>query len=366
MPNNNVPALHDLEDMQKKDEFLALLAHELRNPLSPIVMATQIIKRAGIANPAVQQSIVTIERQVVQLTRLVDDLTDMARLTNGKIKLQIQPLRIDHVCDGAVESVQAFIDTKHHKLVVEMLPVCMTGDPVRLQQVVANLLNNAVKFTQNGGTISLKVTEEKETVTIIAQDNGVGIGATALNQVCDMYFQESRMSGSGLGIGLALTRTLVEMHGGTLEIQSEGKGCGTSATVKLPLRASVQRENKHVCVLVIDDNIDHANNLSILLEMEDYQCRVAYDGATGLKELENYKPDVIFLDIGMPDMDGYQVIAAMEKDNRPYVVAVTGFGQPGDKAKTKAAGFDDHLVKPPQAQEIFMILHKIAERKSTS
>jgi len=351
--------------MRKKDEFLALLAHELRNPLSPIVMAAQIIKRAGIANPAVQQSIMTIERQVVQLTRLVDDLTDMSRLTNGKIKLQIQPIRIDHICEGAVESNQAIIDAKHHRLVVETTPTCLTGDPVRLQQVVANLLNNAAKFTQNGGTISLKATKDCDNVILTIQDDGIGISANAIGHVCEMYFQESRMSGSGLGIGLALTKMLVEMHGGSLSVVSNGKGCGTTVTVKLPLEASVQRDNKNVCVLIIDDNIDHANNLCILLEMEDYQCRVAYDGPTGLKELESYKPDVVFLDIGMPDMDGYQVIAAMNKVGRPYVVAVTGFGQPNDKAKTKAAGFDEHLVKPPQPQELFMILQKIGERKVT-
>lgn len=349
-----------------RKEFIALLAHELRNPLSPIVTATQIIRRAGIANPAVQQSLVTIERQVQQLIRLVDDLTDMSRLTANKISLQIQACNLGAVCEGAVECNQHALDAKHHQMKVSVQAVEMTGDPTRIQQIVANVLNNAIKFTPNGGEISLSASKDDDHVVLTVQDNGVGISGDALPHVCDSFYQESRTSGSGLGIGLSLAKTLVDMHGGTINVHSDGKGKGTSVMVRLPLATIVAPDHKNVKVLVIDDNVDHANNLSILLEMEDFQCRVAYDGRTGLRELDSFRPDVVFLDIGMPDMDGYEVIASMARENRPYVVAVTGFGQPSDRMKTKVAGFDSHIVKPPQAKELFDILRRIAEQKETA
>ncbi len=349
-------------DHTPRNELLALVAHELRNPLSVIAMAATVIKRSNAPQPAIAQATNMIERQVIQLIRLVDDITDVTRLMTNKITLQPQKIQTGIMCERAIETVRPLIDSKHHRLKVDIESIEMMGDPIRLQQVIVNILCNAIKFTPNGGIITLCVFNKDDNVLIIIEDNGKGINVDSLSKVFDMFFQEDNTAGGGLGIGLTLSQNIVALHDGTIIIESPGENKGTKVTITLPLTHHGQSTGLRV--LVIDDNADHANVLCTLLELEDYKAKIAFDGESGLAEIETFKPDVVFLDIGMPGMDGYEVMSKITKANdKPYVVAVTGFGQSNDKMQTKTAGFDAHLVKPPNIKELIDILQLVAARK---
>lgn len=362
MPDNPVISGIASADPVKRSELLALVAHELRNPISAIAMSVQVIKRTAIA-PAVQQAVAGIDRQITLIRRIVDDLTDVSRLINNKITLQIQPLEICSLCEQSIATVQTLIDTKHHTLKVDCENFQILGDSVRLQQAISNLLSNAAKFTPSGGNIRLAAKPDGDGCIITVEDDGKGMDEETRNKIFDMFYQGEQHGGSGLGVGLTLAKRLVDLHGGTIDVFSEGLNKGSTFTVRLP-PCPEQPVKRSVRVLIIDDNCDHANAMSVLLELENYHVRVSYDGQSGLEENDKFQPDVIFLDIGMPVMDGYEVVSRIQKSRgKPYIVAVTGFGQPGDKMRVKTAGFDEHIVKPPDDKQIFAILDRIAKDK---
>jgi PAS domain S-box-containing protein len=351
---------------RRKDEFLATLAHELRNPLAPIRNAVELLRRIGPAEPRIQQVRDMIERQVRHMVRLVDDLLEVSRISGGKIALQWEPVELAKVAQDAVETSGPVIEAGRHEvtLAVPPEPVMVKGDVVRLTQVVANLLNNASKYTPEGGHIWLTVESQNGTGVIRVRDNGVGIPAEMLAKVFDLFTQVNatlKRSQGGLGIGLALVKRLVEMHGGSVEAHSEGEGRGAEFVVRLPLvqadgATAVPRQIRAQPagltprrILVVDDHVDAADSLSMLLSMSGHEVRTAYDGHTGLEQAAEFRPEVIFLDLGMPGMDGYETarrVRQLQGMENIKLVALTGWGQEEDRRRSQEAGFDAHIVKP--------------------
>jgi PAS domain S-box-containing protein len=349
---------------RRKDEFLAMLAHELRNPLAPIRNAAQIIRLLSPADPNLQRARDIIERQAQHLTRLVDDLLDVSRLTRGKITLQKEPVELATVIAQAVETSRPLIDARRHELAVTLPrePLQVEGDATRLAQVIANLLNNAAKYTPEGGHIGLTVEPRPGEAMVRVRDDGVGISAELLTQVFDVFAQGDcslARSEGGLGIGLTLVKSLVEMHGGSVEAHSDGPGKGSELVVRLP---TLGREPAPVAeggeggppspsrrVLVVDDNGDAAESLAMLLRAWGHEVRTTHDGLAALNAAEQVRPEVILLDIGLPRMDGYEVARRLRQraDMRDVLlVALTGYGQEEDRRRAKEAGFDAHLTKP--------------------
>jgi signal transduction histidine kinase/ActR/RegA family two-component response regulator len=376
-------ALRDAD--RRKDEFLATLAHELRNPLAPLRNALQIMKIPLVDAEAVQRSHEIMERQVQQLVRLVDDLLDVSRVMRGKIDLRIERIELAAVVARAIETVQSLIDDHQHDLTVrlptESLP--LDADPVRLTQVIGNLLANAAKYTEPGGRICLTAERDEKKAVLRIKDNGIGIAPHMLPRIFDLFVQADQTaarSQGGLGIGLTLVKNLVEMHNGTVEVRSEGLGRGSEFTVRLPLSAelvtadkSPQEKSAHphalssgLKLLVVDDNQDAANTLAMLLKLEDHEVRVAFSGTAALEILKTYAADLVFLDIGMPGMDGYEVARRLrEQPGMKHVVlaALTGWGQREDRRRTNEAGFNYHLVKPPDPQAVEGILASLPRRQ---
>jgi PAS domain S-box-containing protein len=371
-------ALRDAD--RRKDEFLATLAHELRNPLAPIVNSLQILKMPRVDPASMQQVREIMERQVHQLVRLVDDLLDVSRVMRGKIELRRQQVELATVIARAVETVQPLMDVHGHRLQV-VLPdesLLIDGDPIRLAQAVSNLLTNAAKYTEPGGTICLSAGREKNEVVISVEDNGIGIAPDVLPKVFELFVQAEHAANraqGGLGIGLTLVKNLVEMHGGNVEARSAGLGRGSQFLIRLPVlpahtseaasvpsaSATPEPTSKHR-VLVVDDNRDAAESLATLLRLQGHEVRVTYDGASALSAAVAYAPAVIFLDIGMPGMDGYEVarrIRQIPMLKNVVLSALTGWGQNEDKHRTAQAGFDHHLVKPPDAQLLAKILSEL-------
>jgi PAS domain S-box-containing protein len=366
--------LHDAD--RRKDEFLAVLAHELRNPLAPIRNAVQVITRAP--EPEVVASAAAIlERQVSQMVRLIDDLLDVSRIAQGKLKLRRQATPLASIIEAAVETVQPLLQAKRHAF--EYTPpgagVMIEADSVRLSQVIANLLHNACKYTLPGGRITLEaqVRPRSRTIEIRVTDNGIGIGPQSLENVFTMFSQlphkdETAETASGLheglGIGLALARAVVSLHGGTIHATSEGVDRGSEFVLRLPLSdaaketqtaPTARRSQEPWRVLVVDDNRDSAESLAALLRLDRHEVLVAYGGKEALLVAEREQPDLILLDIGMPDMDGYEVARLLRADDQSpgvLIVAISGYGQAGDRQKSLAAGFDGHLVKPVAASDL--------------
>jgi signal transduction histidine kinase len=363
---------HALKDADRhKDEFLAMLAHELRNPLAPIRNAVQIMRTKPLADPQLAWTRDVIERQLGHLTRLVDDLLDVSRITRGKINVACDSLRVETLIERALETVHPLISEKHHELKVELPPSGFTveGDLTRLTQVIGNILANAAKYTDPRGQIALRVREDGPFVEIRVRDNGIGIPADVLPRVFDLFTQVDRAAqraAGGLGIGLALVRNLVEIHGGTVSAHSEGVGRGSEFTVRLPrtqgreasaadvpsgtidgiaLRASPPGRR----ILVVDDNRDALESLAMLMEMAGHEVLTAADGETALAVAARSLPEVVLLDLGLPRLDGYEVgrrIRAAEWGRDMVLIALTGWGQAEDRRRTREAGFDSHLVKP--------------------
>ncbi len=361
---------------RRKDEFLAMLAHELRNPLAPIRNAIEILHTRGPQQPELVWARGVIERQVHQMTRLVDDLLDVSRITRGKIALRKEQVELAAVVGSAVESSRFLFDEPGHQLTVELPPepVTLEADPARLSQVLSNLLNNAAKYTDPGGRIWLTAERERESVSIRVRDNGIGIDPEVLPRVFEMFTQADdslERTQGGLGIGLSLVQRLVEMHGGTVTAHSEGKGKGTEVVVRLPLAVSdVGRfpegadktgdafRSSGSVVLVVDDNRDAAESLAVLLQMWGHEVHVVYDGQEALEAAEAFRPDVILLDIGLPKKSGYEV-ARHIRDARPegvVLVALTGWGQEEDRRRSQEAGFDHHLTKPVELPALLAVL----------
>ena len=351
----------------RKDEFLAMLGHELRNPLASIRNALQMMHKAGASGSVVKRAHEIIDRQIDHLTRLVDDLLDVSRIVYGKISLRDTMLEIATVINHAVEGNLPVIEARNQRLAVHIPgePLWLKGDLVRLDQAISNLLNNASKYSDFRAPIGLDVLASEHWITVRVQDNGSGIAPEFLPHVFDLFAQAphslSRAQG-GLGIGLTLVKQLVEMHGGRVEVHSEGPGRGSEFLLHLPRqRKPVQAElrtlsynqasgsEKPMRVLVVDDNHDAAESLAFLLSLEGHTVVVAYDGVAALSEAAKIQPQIVLLDIGMPGMDGYQVARALragESTRSMKIIALTGYGQPDDHERACTAGFDDHLTKP--------------------
>jgi PAS domain S-box-containing protein len=352
---------------RRKDEFLAMLAHELRNPLAPIRNAAQVLNLLGPADANLQWARDVIERQVRHLARLVDDLLDVSRITRGKIALHKEAVELAVVVARAVETARPLIDARRQELTVTLPPgpVRVEADPTRLAQVVSNLLNNASKFTEEGGHVRLAVERSGGEVRVSVRDSGIGIPADLLPQVFDLFTQGDRSlarSEGGLGIGLTVVKSLVEMQGGRVSVSSAGPGQGSEFVVRLPALepapsptaeggetgpppgpASPRR------VLVVDDNEDAAESLALLLRVAGHEARTAYDGPTALTAVDAFRPEVVILDIGLPRMDGYEVARRLREraaGPRPLLVTLTDYGQEDDRRRAGEAGFDAHLVKP--------------------
>ena len=366
---------------QRKNEFLATLAHELRNPLAPILSAVQVVRLGELPQDELIELHDIIERQVHHMVRLIDDLLDVSRITRGKIELRYDEVDVADIVRNAVETSRPLIQTAGHNLSVHLpeTPLKLRGDSVRLAQVVANLLNNAAKYTPDGGQIDVHVECRDGMVTLRVRDNGIGIPLEMRNDVFDMFTQVNQHvqhSRGGLGIGLTLVKRMVEMHQGQIEVHSEGEGLGSEFTVSLPLAmaektaaaaASTESPTAEAAasrrVLVIDDNADAANGLAMLLRTEGHEVRVCLDGASGLEYAEQWKPHVVFLDLGMPEMDGYETarhITSLPDGKEVTLVAVTGWGQEEDRRRTQDAGFDYHLVKPVDITALHTIFSQIA------
>jgi signal transduction histidine kinase len=360
---------------QRKDEFLALLAHELRNPLAPIVNAIGVMRMDGTLGPEMQWCRDVIERQTRQLTRLVDDLLDVSRITRGKIKLRPERVDLEKVVAGAVETSRPWIDSRRHRLEIHApgAPVVLEGDPARLTQVVANLLNNAAKFQDDGGRIELSTGRDGDFALVSVKDYGYGIPEEALKRVFELFTQGERESDrvqGGLGIGLSLVKNLVELHGGFVSAHSAGPGRGSTFIVRLPclgeaFRAGPERSEDNgrgadepLRVLVVDDNEDAADSLAVLLRMRGHEVLVAHDGPRALELAERENPAVVLMDLGLPGMDGYEVCRQFRERGLgvPRIIAMTGYGQERDRQRAKSAGFDAHAVKPVEFAELARLL----------
>jgi signal transduction histidine kinase len=367
---------------RRKDEFLATLAHELRNPLAPLRHGIDILRR----NPDDKTTADVrdmMDRQLGYLVRLVDDLLDVSRVSRGKIDLRIEELRVADIVRASVEASRPLIDAARHTLTVELPsePLWVAGDLTRLAQVVGNLLNNAAKYTPEGGDIRLAVRPEGEAVLIRVSDSGIGIPADKRTEVFELFTQlEDRLDRTrgGLGIGLALVKRLVAMHGGTVDADSPGAGKGSVFSVRLPAvenptrrleqsRATRQFSARPLRVLVVDDNADVAQTLGWMLETIGHDYHIVHDGRQALLAAKDFGPDVVILDIGLPGMDGYAVCREFRRDqafkNLP-IIAQTGWGQDRDKVRSSDAGFDHHLVKPAALEDFERLLADLATARS--
>lgn len=362
-----------------KDEFLAMLAHELRNPLAPIRNSLFIMRAPNVAPELTQQVLAIAERQVQHMARLLDDLLDVSRISRGRIELRKEPVDIARVVQLAMDAVQPLVNESQHEVTVSLPsePVKIFADPTRLEQILTNLLNNACKYTEPRGHIWLEVERQGNELVIRVRDTGIGISSEMLPRIFDLFVQASRQlerSHGGVGIGLTLVRRLIELHGGTIDARSPGLGKGSEFIVRLPLVAPsvimpAQSPEVHPKeqsafakphrILVVDDNPDAANSLAMLLRMSGYEVTTAFDGPTAIDLAKQLKPTLIFLDIGMPDMDGYEVARQLRQDpnlGNVRLVALTGWGQIQDRERTAAAGIDQHLVKPIEPAMLQQVL----------
>ncbi|RZJ25004.1 MAG: response regulator, partial [Haliea sp.] len=367
---------------RQKDEFLATLAHELRNPLAPIRTAVQLLASPASSDSTRSRATSVIERQVSHMAHLLDDLIDIARITQRRLELKKSRVALDAVVQVAVEAARPGADAKRHRLEVRLPAekILLTVDQVRVAQVLSNLLNNAAKYTDPGGDIRLDVRADGEWLEFTVTDNGIGLGPGAADKVFAMFAQEQtalHRSEGGLGIGLALSRGLVELHGGTISAASAGLGQGSSFTVRLPCDPSATPaapsvDNPHQTVagatrtvLLADDNRDAVETLAEFIQLDGHAVHIAYDGVQAVEHALRLKPDVLVLDIGMPGMTGYEVaqrIRAQPDGDRPLLIAATGWGQEDDRQRALVAGFDMHLTKPFDPQQLLAVIAEYPQR----
>jgi CheY-like chemotaxis protein/two-component sensor histidine kinase len=360
-----------------------MLGHELRNPLAPMVTALQLMSMK--AGGTLERERTIIWRQVEHLMRLVDDLLDVSRITRGKIQLKRERIELLAVLSKAAEMASPLFEQRSHYLELPRAgePLFVDGDPARLAQVMANLLNNAAKYTDPGGRIVVTATGEGEQAVLRVRDNGAGISPDVLPRIFDMFVQEGRSidrSQGGLGLGLAIVRSLVELHGGTVSVLSEGLGRGSEFVVRLPLATpyapakdehrshppalSTQDAASALRLLVVDDNRDAAELLTELLDAKGYVTRVVFDGLAGLEAARAFQPHIALLDVGLPVMDGYELASRLRQDPALpglKLVAITGYGQDSDARRAHAAGFDVHMVKPIDPGQLLRILRELVE-----
>jgi two-component system, chemotaxis family, CheB/CheR fusion protein len=376
----NEAALKEVADKlaeadHRKNEFLAMLAHELRNPLAPIRNALELLRRSEAIAPAIQPASDMIGRQLAQMVRLIDDLLEVSRITSGAFGLRRERVELGSLARQAVEAALPLCQAREQSLTVRLprSAVYVDADPTRFNQIVGNLLHNASKFTDRGGEVALIVEASGRDVTIRVRDNGIGIAAADLPRIFEMFSQADRSlerSTGGLGIGLALVKQMAEMHGGTVTATSGGIGHGSEFTVSLPIVVDAPAPERTVSglevpqvaarrVLVVDDNRDAATSLAMLLELNGHEVRVVHDGVEALAEAERFRPQVMLLDIGLPRLNGHEAARAIRKE--PWgkdilLVALTGWGHEEDRQKSREAGFDAHLVKPVELKGVLLLL----------
>ena len=369
-------AQDELQDAnRRKDEFLAMLSHELRNPLAPIRNAVEVIRRLAPTDPEFAWAGDVMDRQVQHLARLVDELLDVARISQGKIALNREPVELGAVVAQSVETAQPFIDARRQRLQLRLpdAPVWLQGDSARLAQIVANLLHNAAKFSEDGAAIELQLALQPGAARISVRDHGIGIDSELLPRIFDLFTQGARSldrSQGGLGVGLTLVRRLVELHGGHVEAFSEGLGKGSEFRFSIPRLAAVPDEADAVPaaapapsggsrVLVVDDNRDAAESVALYLQLEGHEVKAVGDGLQALACLAVFAPQVVVLDIGLPQLDGYEVarrLREMPAGRDVLLVALTGYGQKEDRARALAAGFDRHFVKPTDPRALVQLI----------
>lgn len=373
------------EEHRHKDHFLAMLAHELRNPLAPLVSSIELLRRRALDPAARERQIEAMARQVGLLSRLVEDLLDVSRVSRGRIELRRERLPVRDVVADAVESSRSLIEARHHRLDVSLPdePLPIDADRFRLTQVFSNLLHNAAKYTDPGGRLAISVEGEEETAVVRFTDDGVGIAADLLPRIFDLFAQApvslDRAQG-GLGIGLTLVRALVELHGGSVAAESGGPGRGSTFTVRLPLAAAGEAAaplpapprddaaTPALRVLVVDDNEDAADSVRELLTiLLGHHAEVAYSGAVALQIAPDLDPDLLLLDIGLPEMDGYELARRLRRMVRPdaWFVALTGYGSDEDRRRSREAGFDEHVVKPLMLDELRELVRRAGSPRET-
>ncbi len=370
---------------QRMHEFIAMLAHELRNPLAPIRNAVALMDRKGLRDPTLESMRQTIDRQSMLMTRLLDELLDVNRIARGQFTIERAPVDVREVLTRAVETSRPLIDSRRHSLKVSIpdRPIRVLGDALRLTQAVVNLLNNAAKYTPEGGCIRLSASVRGAEIEVRVKDNGAGIEHDMLEKVFDIFVQvnpAARNALGGLGVGLALVRRVVELHGGNVQARSEGKMRGAEFVVRLPLsieQIQIISGQEHPApgsirtlrVLIVDDNRDAADSMNLLLTTMGQEVCVAYDGPCAISAAKTFKPDVVLLDIGMPQMNGYEVARALLDDGsaaKSGLVAVTGWGQETDKERAKEAGFAYHFVKPISEEALRFILTEVSAARGSS
>jgi signal transduction histidine kinase/CheY-like chemotaxis protein len=372
--------------IESRDRFLAMLGHELRNPLSAVQFATELIMRRSVQDPWIAKHTDTIERQTAHLNRLVDDLLDVSRVTSGKVLLRKEPVELGTLVQRCVESLQTMADAHgvalNRRSVAEAVPV--DGDVVRLEQVVSNLITNAVKYTPRGGRIDIEVRPERgeNQALLLVRDSGVGIPPEHLESIFDVFSQAptglDRAKG-GLGLGLTLVRALVGMHGGRVEARSEGVGRGSEFRVRFPLAVTaadaVARASapvaaplveERVRIVLVEDNVDIRETLTELLVLDGYRVEGAADGPQGLTRILSEVPNVALIDVGLPGFDGYELArrARCHLGDTPVLIAMTGYGQPDDRARAFEAGFDDHVVKPVSVEDLSAAIERTRRKKT--
>jgi PAS domain S-box-containing protein len=366
-----------------KNEFIATLAHELRNPLAPLRNGLQIIQHLESDTDAVNQAKEIMDRQLNLLVRLVDDLLDMSRITKGMSELRKQRVELKAIVQNAVETSRPVVESSHHKLTVELPsePIWLEADPIRMAQVVSNLLNNSARYTASNGCITLTAEQAGAWAVIKVKDNGIGMPTEMLHRIFEMFIQVKGSSDrpqGGLGIGLALVRGLVEMHGGTVEAHSDGDGMGSEFIVRLPIAEATAREAQVAHqdegqtnaqspsrrILIADDNEDGAKSLAMLLRLAGHKVHVAHNGQMALKLAQSENPQIAILDIKMPDMDGHEVARRLRQQaglENIVLVAMTGYGQPEDRLRSQEAGFTHHLTKPVDSKQLNELIASCVE-----
>lgn len=365
----------------RKNEFIATLAHELRNPLAPIRTGLEILRTPGASDTMKENVLGIMERQMDQMVYLVNDLLEISRISQGKIQLKLETINIIKSLQLALASCQAEAESKQHRFVLSMpeRPMWVRGDEVRLEQVFINLFNNAIKYTHHGGTIEVKAFAEDHHAVVKVKDNGIGIAPDMLTEIFEMFRQVSsqgQTSGSGLGIGLSVVKSMVEMHGGVIRATSDGADTGSEFTVRIPLvfdQSAMENEPPSEAplsydelptarrILLVDDNLDAAETLKAILMGKGYKVHVAATGAAAIAEAEEFHPEICICDIGLPDMNGYEIARMLSlADPQILLISISGWGQESDRQRSREAGFSQHLVKPIKMEELWPLLEPTA------
>jgi two-component system, chemotaxis family, CheB/CheR fusion protein len=366
------------EAVRRRDQFLAMLSHELRNPLGAIVTATSMMKTEGAAGLPPGRMLEILDRQSRQMGRLLDDLLEASRVTQNKIELRTHVVDLGAIAREAAEAMLAQMDARRIRfsILIDAEPLHVEGDPARLQQIQINLLSNAAKYTPDGGCVVLAVGREGEEAVIRVRDDGVGIPPHMLDSVFELFVQSSRTldrAAGGLGVGLTLVRSLVAMHGGIVTAYSDGEGKGSEFVVRLPLTARPISSSPdpgrrplqigdRTKVAVVEDNADSRELLCLLLQQADFECRAADSGPAALTLVDEFQPDIVILDVGLPGMDGFEVARRIRADARHAgirLIALTGYGQAADRATAREAGFDEHLVKPVHGEQLVALVDEL-------